>query len=108
MLSTIDELFFKECHSPDSEFGDGYEMVVREAKKKEKELMEILKDNVEAVNIFKEYLFAEREKAFEEMRSSYKSGFRSGFRIAIDALDEDDLIPMRLRRVATKNLWTLK
>lgn len=55
----------------------------------EEKLMQYLKDNPEAMEVFRRYneLFSESMGA--DILDLYKAGFRNGFRIALDGLEEE-------------------
>ena len=52
-------------------------------------LTALFKDNEEALALLKQLKSAMDESAVEEVLAFYKEGFRNGFRIALDGIDED-------------------
>ena len=55
----------------------------------EEKLTELLKDNAEAAALFEKFKRALDESTNEETLAFYKEGFRNGFQIALDGIDED-------------------
>lgn len=55
----------------------------------EEKLMPYIKDNPEAAESFRRYIELVYESAWTDVLDFYKAGFRNGFRIALDALDEE-------------------
>ena len=51
--------------------------------------MELLKDNEEALALFEKFKRAMEENADEEVFAFYKEGFRNGFQIALDGINEE-------------------
>lgn len=89
MKSAIEEVFGGELANQNPDWGREYWESNKVAIKKEQALLELIKDNAEALKAFREYEKAEGETSGLEAIGYYKQGFRNGFRIALDALDEN-------------------
>ena len=55
----------------------------------DKKLQELLKNNEAALTLFEQYKQAADESECAELLTFYKEGFRNGFQIALDAMNED-------------------
>ena len=55
----------------------------------DEKLRELLKGNEEALGVFEKFKRAVDDNAGEEVLAFYKEGFRNGFQIALDAMDEE-------------------
>ena len=55
----------------------------------DEKLRELLKDNSEALNLFEKFKRASAENTDSEIFAFYKEGFRNGFQIALDGMDEE-------------------
>lgn len=90
MKSAIEEIFDerlgKESPEPNKEYHDATYLTNQKATA----LLKLLKDNDEAIKAFGEYTDAQNECACVEAVCYYKSGFRHGFRVALDAMAEND------------------
>ena len=89
MKSAIEQIFSGELVNENPDMGKEYREANQTAIKKERALRELIKDNAEAVKAFEEFEKADGEISGLEAIRYYKQGFRNGFRIAIDGLDED-------------------
>ena len=89
MKSAIEEIYYGNFGTRDPDFGKEYSQAIKKEKETADALLEIIKDNAEAVKLFEEYQDAEGTTLCIEVRGHYKQGFRNGFRIALDGLDED-------------------
>ena len=89
MKSAIEQIFDGELADQNPDKGKEYREANETAIKKERALRELIKDNAEAVKAFEEFEKADGEISGLEAIRYYKQGFRNGFRIAIDGLDED-------------------
>ncbi len=89
MKSAIEQVFGGELANRNPDMGKEYWEANQATIKKEKTLRELISDNAEAMKAFDAYLNAEGEVSGIEAIRFYKQGFRNGFRIAIDALDEE-------------------
>lgn len=56
----------------------------------DEKLTALLKDDNEALAIYGQFKRAMEENVCEESLTFYKEGFRNGFQIALDGLDEDE------------------
>lgn len=89
MKSAIEKLFhgqlgnFEFVNRSEKEESDLDEVV-----KNDKKLMEIIKDNHEAMDIFMQLKEAIEKCDCDELLRFYKEGFRNGFLLALDVLDE--------------------
>lgn len=90
MKSAIEDMFYEKSGMREPRLGKAYRNAIEEAGKKEEKLLELLKDKEELLKVFKDYREANAKSLCEEMVGYYKQGFRNGFRIALDATDEDD------------------
>ena len=52
-------------------------------------LRELLKDDAEALTLYEKFKRAIDENAGEEAVAFYRAGFRNGFRLALDVMEED-------------------
>ena len=90
MKSAITELFY-------GKFADIERVKTSEEHKKslnvviecDEKLTELLKDNAEALITFERFKRALDDCDGEETLAFYKEGFRNGFQIALDGMDED-------------------
>lgn len=89
MKSAIEEIF-------NGTFGSKDEISSKEGGKatallfeQEEKLMQYIKDNPEAVEVFRRYIELFSESMGTDVLDLYKAGFRNGFRIALDGLDEE-------------------
>ncbi len=89
MKSAIEELFGGELANQNPEMSKEYWKANELAIQKERALRALIKDNAEAIKAFEEYENADGEISGLEAIRFYKQGFRHGFRIAIDGLDEE-------------------
>ncbi|MBD5636467.1 MAG: hypothetical protein HDP28_01415 [Clostridia bacterium] len=89
MKSAIEEIRNGSLSGKSPNLGKEYKKAVAATAEKEAAILELIKDNKETLKAFKEYQDAEEESFYLEVRGYYKHGFRHGFRIAIDALDEE-------------------
>ena len=55
----------------------------------DEKLTKLIKDNQEALDVYKQFKHAMEESTYAETVTFYKEGFRNGFQIALDAMDED-------------------
>ena len=55
----------------------------------DEKLTAILKENHEALQLFEKFKRAMDDNAGEETFAFYKEGFRNGFQIALDGMDEE-------------------
>ena len=55
----------------------------------DEKLKELLKDNQEALDAYEKLRNALDKSDCEELLAFYKEGFRNGFQIALDGMDED-------------------
>ena len=89
MKSAIEAVLNRELANQNPDMSKEYWEANAVTIKKEKALLELIKDNAEAVKAFEDYTDAEGESSGMEVVAYYKEGFRNGFRIALDALKED-------------------
>lgn len=89
MKSAIEEIYGEMYDSQKPRFGKEYWNAIAVTAEKEKALIEFIKDNAEAIKVFEEYQNAEGDILCMEVSAYYKAGFRHGFRIVLDALNDD-------------------
>ena len=90
MKSAIEEI----CYSI---FAQSEKMKLSEKQKKsldlviecDEKLTEMFKDNPEALKLFERFKHALEDNTSAEAFIFYKEGFRNGFQIALDGMDED-------------------
>ena len=90
MKSAIQELFY-------GTFADIEKLKLTERQLKsldaviecDKKLRELLKGNEEALSLFEKFKRAQDENTDGEIFAFYKEGFRNGFQIALDGMDEE-------------------
>lgn len=89
MKSAIEELYRGILGTKDPDLGKEYLQALDKETEKANALLESIHDNSEAVKLFKEYQDATDATLCMEIRGHYIQGFRHGFRLAVDAMDED-------------------
>lgn len=89
MKSAIEAVLGGELVNQNPDMGEEYWKLREVIQGKETALLELIKDNEAALKAFEDYTEAEGESTGIEVIVFYKQGFRNGFRLAIDALDED-------------------
>ena len=89
MKSAIEEVLFKTFGNQNPDLGNEYWELRKVTQAKEDKLLELIKDNEEAIKAFYEYQNSEGENSGIEVIGFYKEGFRNGFRLAIDTLDDN-------------------
>ena len=90
MKSAIKELFY-------GTFADIEKLKLTERQRKsldiviecDEKLRKLLKGNEEALEVFEKFKRAQDENAGEEVFVFYREGFRNGFQIALDGMDEE-------------------
>lgn len=89
MKSAIEEIFNGTFAGRDDYSSkEGAKATARLSEHEEK-FMQYIKDNPEAVESFKRYIELFSESMGADILDLYKAGFRNGFRIALDGLDEE-------------------
>ena len=90
MKSTIEKLFYGAL-LPLEEVRTSKEQseCLQVADECDEKLSALFKENGEVLQLFQRFKDAVDENTAIEVRIFYKEGFRNGFRIALDAMDED-------------------
>ena len=89
MKSAIEQVFGGELANQNPDMGKEYWELNSVAIQKEKALRELINNNAEAVKAFDDYINAEGDVSGEEAIAFYKQGFRNGFWLAFDLMNEE-------------------
>ena len=89
MKSAINEIYSGVFSSHNPDLGQEYSKANDKAEEEERALLELIKNDPEAIKAFEAYKDASDDIMCEEVRGYYKQGFRDGFRSALDAINED-------------------